>query len=89
MICQIDNNNNLLRTFSSIFIHNLSGWLIFDILTIIPYKLFIEKMQDSFSLRDYFNLLKLIRLLKYFIKTDRKILYYSVDSRKTEISIKN
>ncbi|CAD8058760.1 unnamed protein product [Paramecium primaurelia] len=89
MICQIDNNNILLRKFSSIFIHNLTGWLIFDILTIIPYKLFLEKMEDTFQLRDYFNLLKLIRLLKYFIKTDRKILYHSADSKKTEISIED
>lgn len=40
-------------------------------------------------MRDYFNLLKLIRLLKYFIKTDRKILYHSADSKKTEISIED
>ncbi|CAD8067424.1 unnamed protein product [Paramecium sonneborni] len=89
MICQIDNNNILLKTFSSIFIHNLTGWLIFDILTILPYKLFVKKMEDSFQLRDYFNLFKLIRVFKYFTKTDRKILYHSADPKKTEISIQN
>ncbi|CAD8068174.1 unnamed protein product [Paramecium sonneborni] len=89
MICQVDNNNILLKTFPSIFIHNLTGWLIFDILTIIPYKVFVIKIEDSFQLRDYFNLLKLIRLFKYFIKTDRKILYHSADPKKIEITIQD
>lgn len=33
--------------------------------------------------------MKLIKIIKYFFKTDRKILYHSADSKKTEIVIEN
>lgn len=49
----------------------------------------IQKKEDIFGLRDYLNLLKLLKMAKYFIKTDRKILYHSADSKKTEIVIED
>lgn len=57
--------------------------MIFDILSILPYKIMIQKNEDIFSLRDYLNLLKLLKIAKYFFKTDRKILYHSADSKNT------
>ena len=79
MTCQIDSNNILLKSFIRIFLHNLRGWLLIDILTILPYRLFIPKTENIFSLRDYFNLFKLLRTVKFFINSDKKLLYHSQD----------
>ncbi|CAD8157597.1 unnamed protein product [Paramecium pentaurelia] len=67
--CQIDKNYNLIDTFQAIFLFNLQRWLIFDILSIIPYKLFVNNFIDQLCL----NLLKLLRFVKYFSYNERQI----------------
>ncbi|CAD8065623.1 unnamed protein product [Paramecium sonneborni] len=67
--CQIDKNYNLINTFQAIFLFNLQRWLLFDIISIIPYKLFINDFTDQLCL----NLLKLLRFIKYFSYNERQI----------------
>ncbi|CAD8151326.1 unnamed protein product [Paramecium pentaurelia] len=74
--CQIDNNYNLINTFSDIFLFNLQRWLIFDIISIIPYKLFAPTFFHLMGL----NLFKLLRFFKYFCYNERYIYQESHNS---------
>ncbi|CAK62498.1 unnamed protein product (macronuclear) [Paramecium tetraurelia] len=74
--CQIDNNYNLINNFFDIFLFNLQRWLIFDIISIIPYKLFAPTFFDLMGL----NLLKLLRFIKYFCYNERQIYQESHNS---------
>ncbi|CAD8153937.1 unnamed protein product [Paramecium octaurelia] len=67
--CQIDKNYNLINTFQAIFIFNLQRWLVFDLISIIPYKLFVNSFTEQLCL----NLLKLLRFVKYFSYNERQI----------------
>ncbi|CAD8069427.1 unnamed protein product [Paramecium sonneborni] len=76
LTCQIDNNYNLINTFIDIFLFNLQRWLIFDIVSIIPYKLFPLTYYDLMGL----HLLKLLRFIKYFCYNERFIYQESQNS---------
>ncbi|CAD8156614.1 unnamed protein product [Paramecium pentaurelia] len=67
--CQIDKNYNLINTFQAIFLFNLQRWLLLDIISIIPYKLFVNNFTEQLCL----NLLKLLRFVKYFSYNERQI----------------
>ncbi|CAD8045454.1 unnamed protein product [Paramecium primaurelia] len=67
--CQIDKNYNLIDTFQDIFLFNLQRWLLLDIISIIPYKLFVNNFTEQLCL----NLLKLLRFVKYFSYNERQI----------------
>lgn len=68
LTCLYDENNKLLVKHTQILKFYLKSWLLADIISILPYEnLFEKNSKNEFSNQDYFQLFKLLRILKYFL----------------------